>query len=125
MGLDQKLVITKRETAAIFRKENHLRQWFINHDIVDNEDNCVYRSITQEQLIELINDIKAVLEDHSKAEDLLPLCDGGFFFGKYADDENAYDEWYFKDLQEELETLTEILEKVDWDNEYLEYYDWW
>lgn len=125
MGLDQKLVITKREKVATFRKENHLRQWFIDHDIIDDEDNCVYRRIEKEELVELINDIKAVLEDHSKAEDLLPLCDGGFFFGVYSDDADAYNKFYFEDLENELVQLTEVLNKVDWENECLEYYDWW
>ena len=64
-------------------------------------------------------------EDASKAKDLLPLCDGGFFFGVYDSDEGAYDKFYFEDLENELVQLTEVLNKVDWENECLEYYDWW
>lgn len=125
MGLDQSLVITNRKTVANFRKENHLRQWFINKGIVEADDNCIYRNIEKEQLEALISDIKTVLEDHSKAKEILPLCDSGFFFGAYNDDTDAYNEWYFTDLQSELEQLIDILNKVNWDNEYLEYYDWW
>lgn len=125
MGLDQSLVITTRETVATFRKENHLREWFIRKGIVEPDDDCVYRNIEKEQLEELINDIKTVLADHSKAQELLPLSDGGFFFGTYSSDKDAYNEWYFEDLKNELAQLTEVLNQVDWDDEYLEYYDWW
>jgi hypothetical protein len=59
--------------------------------------------------------VNEVLEDHSKASELLPTAIG-FFFGS-----TDYDEWYFKDLEYTKEVIGKIVD--NW--EALEYWDFY
>ena len=71
-------------------------------NIQEGNDDCREYHVDISQLEELLRIVNAVLTDHSKAEELLPV-QSGFFFGS-----TDYDEYYFQDL----ETTKQILEKT-------------
>ncbi len=85
-----------------WRKTNAIHQWFVIN-VQDGEDNCGNYLVIDDKLKELLDLVTQVLDDHSKAKDLLPT-QGGFFFGG-----QEYDEWYFGNLEETKQTLTSIL----------------
>ena len=71
--------------------------------------------VSLEKLRELHSVVCQVLEDRSKAEDILPT-QGGFFFGC-----TEYDDYYFKDLEDTkrmLEALFKLQNIEDFDFEY-------
>jgi len=90
------------EEVMYWRKANHLHQWFVDN-CQDGQDDCREAYVSTSQLQELLNLINVVLNDNSKAEDLLP-CQSGFFFGG-----TDYDEWYFANLKETKKVLEEEL----------------
>lgn len=123
MGLDMYLEKRKKnskedkyEEVAYWRKANQIREWFNKHISIAN---CEYSPVEKSILIQLKNDCIKVLNDHSRAAELLPTS-SGFFFGS-----TEYDEWYFEDLKETVVVLTQILEETDWETEEIVYYEWW
>lgn len=111
LPIDFKKVVYVEESAMYWRKANAIHQWFVN-SVQGGNDDCGTYYVSADQLKKLLDDVNAVLEDHSLAEYLLPTTDG-FFFGS-----TDYDEWYYKDLEYTKNGLEEILnapdaEKVD------------
>ena len=87
------------ESEAIYwRKANAIHKWFVDN-VQDGVDDCGNYHVGIEQLQELAETCRKVLNDKSLASELLP-AQSGFFFGG-----TDYDEWYFKDLEY---TATEI-----------------
>jgi len=84
-----------------WRKANAIHQWFVDNT-QEGFDNCRPHGVSMEELKKLLDLVCKVLDDHSKAEDLLPT-QSGFFFGG-----TEYDKWYFKDLKYTKEKLTKI-----------------
>lgn len=120
MGLDMGL--SKRpkfsEEIVYWRKANQIREWFVKRlgdKFVDNGETKVER----EDLEALVADCKKVLANHELAEDILPTS-VGFFFGS-----QAYDEWYFSDLEDTVKMVTEAIETTDWDKEEVSYWEWY
>lgn len=113
-------VIEGNYEVAYWRKANQIRNWFVEHlDDFDYEDNCKYFKVTQEILEELIKDCKIVINDHNKAEEILPTS-SGFFFGS-----TDYDEWYYDGLQETINKLSDVIIETDWKNEVVVYHESW
>ena len=98
---------------AYFRKVNFLLPFF------GYEENCSDIEIDKCQVEDLVDACKAVLEDHSKAEELLPTTDG-FFFGS-----TEYDDWYFGDVECVKTTFESILEDFDPEEDILTMHCWW
>ena len=98
---------------AYFRKVNFLLPFF------GYEENCSDLEIDKYQVEDLIEACKAVLEDHSKAEELLPTT-AGFFFGN-----TEYNDWYFGDVECVKTTFESILEEFDPEEDILTMYCWW
>lgn len=98
---------------AYWRKANAIHKYFVDN-CAGGKDECQPIYVEREQLEKLLNLCKTVLEDHSKAEELLP-SQSGFFFGS-----TDYDEFYFSDLENTATTLEEILKDApeDWEFEY-------
>lgn len=99
-----------------WRKANAIHGWIVDN-CAGGEDNCEPIYVPLEKLEELNSLCNKVLEDPSKAGELLPAREG-FFFG--SDD---YDEWYFKQIQYTADLLTTVImwikhEKKDEDNSY-------
>ena len=84
--------------VGYWRKANQIHKWFVDN-VQDGEDDCGNYGVATEQLKELAETCRKVLNDKSLASELLP-AQSGFFFGG-----TDYDEWYFKDLEY---TATEI-----------------
>jgi hypothetical protein len=104
MGLDINFVRIKtvEENLAYFRKVNFLVGFFENY--FDKEiENCENFKITKKSVEELKTRCEKVLANHKLAEELLPTREG-FFFGSL-----NYDEYYFEDVAQVLDTCKEVL----------------
>lgn len=102
MGLDIFIDKVKSTNIAYFRKINFLVKYFENY--IEHEiKNLRYVDIDEESIIELINRCQQVLEDHNLAKDLLPT-EEEFFFGP-----TEYDEHYFLNVEEVLNTMTSTI----------------
>lgn len=97
---------------AYWRKANAIHRWFV--DLSGEEDKCQKIYVSGKKLLELVDICKQILEDHSKAEELLPTQEG-FFFGS-----TEYDEWYFDDL----ENTVKQLENVNSEDEFIYQASW-
>lgn len=129
MGLDSFVFRTGKENTeytddsledvGYFRKVNFLHLW-VEENLNDGEStNCEFIEIPEDNLDELIDSLREVRNDNSLAAKLLPSC-SGFFFGS-----TSYDEWYFADIDEALETFTEIKNTTDFNTQKVLYYSWW
>ena len=103
-----------RETTyeiGYWRKANAIHAWILNKcgpRDYDGEiiDDCRDIFVPVEVLEELRNTCKAVLEDKTKAADLLPT-QRGFFFGS-----TEYDEYYFDDLKDTINIIEPAIELI-------------
>jgi hypothetical protein len=87
--------------VGYWRKANAIHAWFVEH-VQGGEDECRPHDVTLAKLIELRATCQAVLDDRSKAEELLPPR-AGFFFGG-----TEIDEWYLRDLDETIELINHL-----------------
>jgi hypothetical protein len=97
-----------------WRKDNAIHNWFVKN-AQNGEDNCAESWVSREQLQELANTCKEVLEDKELAHELLPTTEG-FFFGA-----TQYDEYYFKGLEKTQFRIEKYLRSPQF-NEYDFYY---
>jgi hypothetical protein len=94
-----------------WRKSNQIHNWFVQN-IQDGEDNCASYYVPLEKLEELKEVCIEVLAVPEKAEELLPNS-SGFFFGS-----QEYDEYYFGDIQETIETIDRCIASGETDFQY-------
>lgn len=87
--------------VAYWRKANEIHRWILENTKQEKDD-CKKIWISGKKLQELVDICKQILEDHSKAEELLPTQEGFFFGG------TEYDEWYFQDLENTIRQLKDI-----------------
>lgn len=107
------------EQVGYWRKSNHIHAWFVKN-IQNGIDDCKYHcEVTEEDLEELINTCREVLENPSLAEELLPT-QSGFFFGG-----TSYDEYYFDDLNYTIEICENALKTTDFDTQAIYYISSW
>ena len=103
------------EEAIYWRKANAIHRWFVI-EAGEGNDDCTPIHVTIEELTELRDKCLEVLEDRSKAEEILPTM-SGFFFGS-----TEYDKYYFADLKMTADDLTHLLkadEKLkQWNNKH-------
>lgn len=99
--------------VGYWRKVNAIHNWFIN-ELTDGEDNCQPIYVPRSSLIDLKILCERVLQNRSKAAELLPTG-AGFFFGS-----TEYDEWYFRSIEKTVEIVTKLIEDVPegWAFEY-------
>jgi hypothetical protein len=89
--------------VAYWRKSNQIHAWFIN-TYAEGVDDCKPVHLGEIGRLRELRDLcQQVLDDHSKAEELLPVGEG-FFFGSY-----DYNEYYFADLTNTIEQLDKLL----------------
>ena len=100
-GIDLTNVSNIDEEVGYWRKCNHIHRWFVDN-VQNGEDDMGEYSVSKKQLEELLSACKEVLNDHNKADGLLPTV-SGFFFGN-----TEYDEWYY----DSLERTTIMLDKI-------------
>ena len=100
--------------VAYWRKANAIHKWFVD-TVQDGNDDCKEYYVDNQQLQALVDTCKAVLNDNSLAESLLPPQQG-FFFGN-----TEIDEYYLDDLKTTVERLEIILKDYSdskWDFYY-------
>lgn len=115
MGLD--ITLTTKKHEIDFRKHNHIFR-FVESRIDGEIENCKNYKLKKSEIEELLNRVNTVLDDHSKAEELLPT-QGGFFFGN-----TVYNDDYFEDLEYAKRELTAML--ADWVGcEKATFWAWW
>ena len=117
MGLD--IYFTRKKTNEIgyFRKVNFLVKYFENKGMdVENQRPL---EIFKEDVEELAENCRKVLENHDLAEELLPTC-SGFFFGG-----TDYDEFYMSDIINTIEIIERVLKETNFDEEYICYESSW
>lgn len=89
-----------------WRKANAIHNWFVR-EFADGVDDCRPMELRTEQLRELVELCDIIIEDNSKAGELLPTH-SGFFFGA-----TDYDEWYFEDIRRTADRLRYIANEMD------------
>ena len=124
MGLDMFLnTVSKNKNEEIYywRKCNQIHNWFIRNGNLDESYNAGDPALVIDKDLarKFIDELKIVIENHGKAEDLFPTA-SGFFWG-----DTAYDDWYFDDLKDTYTALIGEFVNTDWDNEHWEYTCWW
>jgi len=99
--------------VAYWRKSNHIHKFFVDV-CADGKDECQDTYVSRENLENLLNRCKTVLEDKSQARELLPP-QSGFFFGS-----TELDEYYYQDLEYTIPVLEKILSHApeSWEFEY-------
>ena len=100
-------VVSIQESFAYWRKANQIHNWFVKN-VQKGVDDCGTYYVSAEKLQKLVETCKEVLDNHELAEELLPTC-SGFFFG-----DTKYDEYYFADLQDTINMLSDIDEECDY-----------
>lgn len=88
--------------VGYWRKANAIHAWFVKN-IQDGVDECQESWVAPEQLVELVDTCKKVLEKPKLASELLPP-QSGFFFGG-----TDIDEWYMQDLKNTIAMLEKAL----------------
>lgn len=106
MGLDLFIDKISRKELAYFRKVNFLIPFF-KETLFSEINNLEDLKVTKESIEELKNRCEQVLNDHTLAKDLLPT-QPGFFFGS-----TNYDEYYYKNVENVLETCKTLLPEFD------------
>jgi len=126
MGLDMYLMkrvrVNKDEDSVdtelvYWRKANAIHNFFTS--IKDQHESCESIEVTKDMLGMLLDRCNMVLEDKSRADELLPTT-SGFFFGS-----TEYDEWYFKKLEDTIRDITPILSDGDIKDGDLYYFGWY
>lgn len=90
-------------TAMYWRKANEIHRWFVDN-LQGGEDDCRSYYVSIEQLRQLRNDIRQVLDNPDKAKDVMPTMSGCFF------GETGYEGYYFDSLMDTEKRLTKILD---------------
>ena len=92
--------------VATWRKANHIHKWFVDR-CQGGKDDCQTVYVSRDDLRDLLHICKNVLarkdEGEAYASQYLPT-ESGFFFGS-----TAYDEYYYRDLEETIEMLEPLL----------------
>lgn len=137
------------QNVAYWRKANQIHNWFVEN-VQDGIDNCGYYIVSKEQLTELYDTAKKVLDsiklvpamiktgekydgdkwvaimvegktiDNPTIAERFLPTQSGFFFGN-----TEYDEYYYDDIKETVEQLEKIFEETDFDNEIVYYSSSW
>lgn len=99
--------------AGYWRKANQIHRWFVEN-VQSGNDDCGHYYVSRQDLIDLRDLCKEVLENRELAATQLPTT-SGFFFGT-----TEYDDWYYQDLSETIEIIDKALtlDQHQWDFEY-------
>jgi len=100
------------ENMMYWRKANAIHQWFVDN-VQEGQDDCRAYDLDLDDLKTLRDLCKEVLDNPTKAEELLPPQEG-FFFGS-----TEVDEYYLNDLKETIKVIDE--EEARFNTEYAKY----
>lgn len=106
-GMHDERFATVSINVAYWRKANHIHQWFVDK-VQGGTDDCKSYHVSREQLMELENICRKVVESGTAevAAELLPTS-VGFFFGN-----DEYDEYYFEQTDWTAKRLAELLANI-------------
>ena len=97
------MTVTKVITeAAYWRKAKAIHHWFVMN-IQKGNDDCGEYYVSQAKLQDLLTACVAVMENKTRASELLPTKNG-FFFGS-----TQYDEDYFSDIADTIKMLEPLI----------------
>ena len=105
-GVKQERVSYIIENVDYWRKANQIHNWFVEN-VQNGEDDCREAYVSADNLNELLDIVKQVLDDHSLAESLLPTTSGCF------SESQEFDDDYFSDLEETERILESALQEKD------------
>jgi len=88
--------------VAYWRKANAIHAWFVKN-VQNGVDDSHQAYVSREQLEDLVELCKRVIEKPKLSNELLPP-QSGFFFGS-----TEVDEWYLQDLDHTVKTLQKAL----------------
>lgn len=95
------------ESVGYWRKANQIHKWFTDN-VQKGVDDCGEYEVTWEELMNLLNDCKKVIENKELAKDILP-AQSGFFFGG-----TKYGEYYFQQINDTIKIIEDLIaEKGD------------
>lgn len=103
------------EQIGTWRKANSIHKWFVDN-VQEGKDDCGEYYVGIDDLMNLLNLCKEVVQNPSRAETLLPT-QSGFFFGDI-----EYDEFYIKDLERTIGILETALSEKYFDKNGREFY---
>lgn len=101
MGLDIVFMKKKMKEIGYFRKVNFLVKFFESKGF--DVEHQTPLSISKEDVLDLLSRCNKVIEDNSKAKELLPTMHG-FFFGS-----TDYDEYYYRNVKRVKEYIENTL----------------
>lgn len=104
--------------VAYWRKANEIHKWFVDN-VQKGKDDCGNYYVERKQLQWLVEMCKDVLSNKENAADILPTR-SGFFFGS-----TDYDEYYFKDLENTVEMLENVINNPKLQRWAFEYHSSW
>ena len=104
--------------AIYWRKANAIHKWFVDN-VQEGKDDCGRYYVSKENLIELRDLCKRVLQDKDNAQALLPP-EEGFFFGG-----TDIDQYYFDDINHTIESIEKLLAMPFIDDLSFEYHSSW
>jgi len=85
-----------------WRKANHIHKWFVDN-VQGGVDNCQESYVGRDKLEELLGICREVMEDNTRAEELLPTLRGPFFGS------TDYYECYFNKIKDTIEIIKKTL----------------
>ena len=136
-------------TIASWRKANHIHKWFVDN-IQDGIDNCGTYEVTKEQLEELLDICKEVVDksklvkgkivngqtiendrwvnnyvdgeyiENPSVAQELLPTTSGFFFGG-----TKYDQWYLEDVKHTIGVIEDVLNTTNFEHEIVMYSSSW
>ena len=104
--------------AIYWRKANAIHKWFVDN-VQEGKDDCGRYCVSKENLIELRDLCKKVLENKDSAAELLPP-EAGFFFGG-----TEIDQYYFDDINHTIESIEKLLAMPFIDDLSFQYHSSW
>ena len=99
------------EQVAYWRKFNALHGWFIEN-CAAGVDECQDISVDEDKIKELLETLKEVSSNFTKADELLPPTQG-FFFGS-----DEVDEYYKEEVNSTIKIIEDLLEENEQSKEY-------
>lgn len=99
-------IVSVTERIGYWRKANQIHNWFVEN-VQGGVDDCGRYYVSLDQLKQLVNTCKEVLDDITLAHDLLPRKRGCFF------GEETYGDYYIQDLEDTIEMLTPVIEEME------------
>ena len=116
---EKSLAMSPWNEVHYWRKANQIRNWFVENCGYPEDGNCEEVEVSKEDLENLMDTCRKVINNHELAKELLPRS-SGFFYGS-----QEYDEWYFEDLEDTISACERIIRNTDWEKEKVIYTDWW